>query len=414
MKLGLASLLAGGSILVLAGLSTANAGGFALREQSAYGQGMSFAGVAAGGSLSTMFWNPATLAAVMGFEAEAVGTLVMPRSEVDVFGPVPSSEDDIAQDAFVPAGYAAYRINDRLVLGIGVNAPYGLATKYDPDSLLRAAGVAGTSKIFSTNVNPAVSYQVNDWLAVALGAQIQYAKVRLTNVGPFELEGDDIAAGLTAGVLVTPWAGTEIGLGYRSRINHELEGEMTGPVSLDVTADGLDLPDVVTLGIRQRITDNFRLTAGVEWANWSRFQEVPVSGGLLPFPLPFHYDDSWFFALGGEFDVNDQLTLRAGVGYELSPIDDHNRTFRLPDSDRLWLSAGASYTVNDTLSLDLGYSYLRPKNADLLAAADGGPVVNGPFFGEASGDVHLVSAGLKIRFGGPAAPVFEQPIIVKP
>ncbi|MEI4927655.1 outer membrane protein transport protein, partial [Klebsiella pneumoniae] len=49
----------------------ANAGGFALREQSAYGQGTSFAGVAAGGALSSMFWNPATLTQVPGIQSES-------------------------------------------------------------------------------------------------------------------------------------------------------------------------------------------------------------------------------------------------------------------------------------------------------------------------------------------------------
>ena len=39
----------------------ANAGGFAVHEQSVYGQGTSFAGIAAGGALSSMFWNPGTM-----------------------------------------------------------------------------------------------------------------------------------------------------------------------------------------------------------------------------------------------------------------------------------------------------------------------------------------------------------------
>jgi len=41
--------------------TSALAEGFEIREQSAWGQGASYAGVAAGGSLSSMFWNPATM-----------------------------------------------------------------------------------------------------------------------------------------------------------------------------------------------------------------------------------------------------------------------------------------------------------------------------------------------------------------
>ena len=436
-------------VALLAGVSAADAGGFALREQSAYGQGMSFAGVAAGGSLSTMFWNPATLSAVMGFELETVGTLIAPKSDVTLLGPdalpsppfpgpaptgAPSDEGDIAQDAFVPSGYGAYRINDRLVLGVGVNGPYGLVTKYDSDSILRATGFAGTAEIFSLNVNPSLSYQVTDWLAVAAGLQGQYIDVRYTaaNLAPFglpisSLEGDDIAVGLTAGVLLTPVAGTEIGLGLRSSIRHDLDAELSAGLagSADVKGDGLDLPDIVTFGIRQQVTSQFRIMAGLEWSNWSNFDEITlegsdditaVDGDVV---LPFEYNDGWFFSLGGEYDWNEKLTLRAGIGYELSPLDDENRTFRLPDNDRLWLSAGASYNLNDRFSFDLGYSFVMVDDNDIEAGSGfggEGPDSNGPFFGESDAHVHIVSAGLKVKFGGPAAPVaaMPEPLVVKP
>ena len=56
-------------ILIIA-TAQANAGAFAIREQSTYGQGTSFAGVAAGGSLSSMFWNPATMTQFKGIVSE--------------------------------------------------------------------------------------------------------------------------------------------------------------------------------------------------------------------------------------------------------------------------------------------------------------------------------------------------------
>ena len=71
----------------LASASTAEAGGFAIREQSAWGQGSSFAGMAAGGSLSTMFWNPATLSSVERLEAEKIITRVAPVTDVEYSAP---------------------------------------------------------------------------------------------------------------------------------------------------------------------------------------------------------------------------------------------------------------------------------------------------------------------------------------
>lgn len=420
-----AAWLASAAIVGLATVSVAEAGGFAVREQSAYGQGLSFAGIAAGGSLSSMFWNPATLAEVGAIEIEAVATGVFPISEVDVdaFGPFPASDEgDIAQDALVPALYAAYRLNERLVLGVGVNSGFGLVTQFDDSSVLRAAGIAGTSDVFSINVNPAVSFQVNDWLALAIGAQLQYIDVRLTAqalpapFGVSTIDGDDFGVGLTAGLLLTPMAGTEIGLGYRSRINHELDGELrTAGPAFDVTGDGLDLPDTVTLGIRQRITDAFRVMAGVEWANWSRFETVNVKldGAPVTIPLSFDYDDGWFFSVGGEYDVTERVTLRAGIAYEISPLDDDTRTYRLPDSNRLWLSAGGSYEASERFSFDAGYTFISAEDADLLPFGGGGSIANGPFRGHADSHVHIISAGVTVKLGARPAPVVEQPMIVK-
>src|SRR5512143_3351484 len=71
-RLGWMGTLRAGTALGLLVIATAqaNAGGFAIHEQSSYGQGSSFAGVAAGGALSSMFWNPATMTQVPGIVSE--------------------------------------------------------------------------------------------------------------------------------------------------------------------------------------------------------------------------------------------------------------------------------------------------------------------------------------------------------
>ncbi|MBZ8135296.1 OmpP1/FadL family transporter [Afifella sp. IM 167] len=419
--------VAAAALLAVIGASAAHAGGFALREQSAYGQGMSFAGVAAGGSLSSMFWNPATLSAVMGFQSETVATYIAPTSDVRITTPgvLAQSQGDVGENAILPSSYYGYRLNDHIVLGLGINAPFGLATKYPLNSALRGTVVppgvniafAGTTEVFTMSANPAIAYQFNEYITVALGAVLQYADVRLTDqflpgLGVSALDGaDDFAFGLTAGIQVKPMEGTEIGLGYRSRINHEIDGPLrTAAGTFQVKGDGFNTPDTVTLGIRQRITDAFRLTAGVEWANWSHFKAVDLTGAPVPVSLGFNYNDSWFFALGGEYDFNEALTVRAGVARELAPIDDANRSFRLPDNDRWWLSAGASYKATERFSFDVGYSYIFADDTNILTAAAGGPAANSIFGGTSDADVHVFTAALKMKFGGPRheAPVMAN------
>ncbi|MCB1508462.1 MAG: outer membrane protein transport protein [Hyphomicrobiaceae bacterium] len=393
----------------------AEAGGFALREQSTVGQGMSFAGVAAGGALSSMFWNPATLGAVQGIQSEQNFTLIVPITEVTAYSVLapttPIDQGDIGLDALVPSGYNAIRWGD-FVFGLSTNGPFGLATKMPMTSPLRTLGIAGTSEVFSLNATPTVSYDVTDWLTIGAGLQIQYFDVRYTaaNLGALgvsSLAGDDIGFGFTLGVLLRPMDGTEIGVGFRSSVRHDIDGRLLSPVLGNAPASlTLETPEVVTVGIRQRVTDTFTIAAGLEWANWSRLgsPNVAVNGGAINFQLPFEYEDSWFFSLGGEYAYSEALTLRAGVGYELSPISDDVRTFRLPDDDRLWLSAGASYRATDAITVDLGYSFLTTFDTEISrSAAFGGtgPTPNGPFSGEADANVHILSLGVRIALGGP-------------
>ncbi len=80
---GWASLLRATSALGLLAVASAqaNAGGFAVHEQSTYGQGTSFAGIAAGGALSSMFWNPATMTQFAGKGLEVGASALFPYAK---------------------------------------------------------------------------------------------------------------------------------------------------------------------------------------------------------------------------------------------------------------------------------------------------------------------------------------------
>src|SRR5262245_20463342 len=64
------ALRAGVAVTALMASASAYAGGLAVREQSTFGQGASFAGIAAGGAPSSMFWNPAAMTQFYGMSLE--------------------------------------------------------------------------------------------------------------------------------------------------------------------------------------------------------------------------------------------------------------------------------------------------------------------------------------------------------
>src|SRR5262249_13178218 len=125
------------------------------------------------------------------------------------------------------------------------------------------------------------------------------------------------------------------------------------------------LPDVVSAGIRQRVTDAFTVMGTVEWSNWSRIgtsvvnqpSGAPALVATTPVTLPFQYRDGWYVASGGEYQWNPRLTLRAGIAFESSPVTDQVRTPIVPDADRLHIAAGLSYAVSQRLTADLAYTH---------------------------------------------------------
>jgi long-chain fatty acid transport protein len=384
---------------------TAMAGGFSVREQSTEAQGTSFAGVAAGTEgLSAMFWNPATLSNNndKGLISEMNSALIMPDISADngngsLGGQAKSG--NIGKLALVPSSYWSYGLNEDLTLGVSLNAPYGSVTNADEWA---GSPHGDKSEVVTYNLNPAAAYRIGDMLTVGAGIQAEFMKVNINSRLPsgteiFKTKGDSLGFGITAGVLFQPAAGTDIGIGFRSSVKHKIEGNgFRGAFSGDVTA-AYSSPEMITFGISQAVTEDFRLKAGVEWANWSRFQELRIKNaatGATVALTPEEWKDSWFFSVGGEYDVNDALTVRAGLGYEKSPVPDETRTPRLPDNDRLWLSAGGSYQITESMRASLAFTHIRLDDAPISLAPAAAPGVPASLKADFKGYTNIVSFAL--------------------
>jgi len=406
-------------------VAAAQAGGFALREQSAEGQGMSFAGVAAGSAgLSSMFWNPATITQTPGWNSEWDLAGILPYSSISPTAPTVTplvGSGNIGDKAVLPSGYTSYQINDRWWIGLVTSAPFGLITKSPEIWAGQAYGVS--SKVVSFNANAIVGWKVNDWISIAAGPSVQYFSVRLRGsaaaFGPGAaniLEGSNTSIGATAGITITPWAGTRIGLGYRSAVSHELEGGLTPgiPVTLPVKTK-VTLPETVTLGLSQDFANAWTANFGIEWTNWSRLKTSDVTNWFtgVPFPFPaqqrYNWRDGWFFSTGLEYHYSPTWTFRGGLAYEISPVTDATRSVRLPDTDRIWASLGFSYRYNNKLSFDFGYSHIFGKNGNINNIPGSQnyipPLV---FVATTQGHVDIVSVGVKYRWDNPVAAVVAK------
>jgi long-chain fatty acid transport protein len=420
--------------------SPAEAGGFAIREQSTSGLGAAFAGVAAGYDLSSIYWNPAGVSIARSLQMESDGAFFAQRAHMTgtaslepLSGPsvelpfLDASSGEIVDPAFVSAMYSAMPLSDRVSIGLGLNSPFGLTTKPDNDNW---AGKfeARTSKLFTLNLNPVTSYRVSERLALGVGAQIEYIHARLKSAFPgigglrgpnpnVAIDGDDLALGYTLGILWNPSNGTNVGLGFRSSIEHDVEGAflIAGIPTLGqakVSAD-LETPEIATASVRQKVGEQLTLLGTVEWTNWSDLKEVSIKAhttnpllgikaGSVVTALPLHWEDGWFFSGGAEFKLNDRMTTRGGLAYEVSPIrNETQRTPRSPDTDRIWVSLGATYKYSEMMSFDLAYSHVFFEDGSIDRTSEIPGLGQVRLLAEAEKDSDIVAVSMKIKLGSP-------------
>lgn len=387
--------------------SSAFAGAFALKERSAKAQGMSFAGVSAGsGGLQSMGFNPAAIGMVEhGFgnlELSGGISLILPSAKGQPsIGGVPfGPSQDPGRLAGVGNSYVGYRLEEDILIGAAIYAPFGLTTQYDAGWLGQFDAI--TSKLQTIVIAPTVAWEPFPELTLAASANITYVNVRLTSAAA-NLQGNntDISFGVGALWDVTPT--TRIGLAYQHGYNIDIDGVIEPAVPINATSN---LPSTISFGVVQSITDDLRVAGEVQWQNWSVFDRLDITGpgGVLIQSDVQNYDDAFFLAAGAEYDITNALTIRAGAAWDQTPTNSGtpnglvpaavnplatNRTVRVPDEDRLWLSIGASYDMTEHMSIDIGYSYLMTLEdpvVNLRNAPAGSSVTY-------DGQVHIFSIG---------------------
>jgi long-chain fatty acid transport protein len=436
VRSGWALLLASAAVLIPMAAIEANAGAFGLREQSTVGQGDAFAGAAAGGALSSMFWNPATMTQTPGFGIEGNGTGIL--ANVDQH-PLAGSTllplgfggaGDTGSPALLFSSYSTWQVSPNLWIGLSTNSPFGLSTSF-PDTWAGRNYALGSS-LMTYNATPSVALRINEWLSVGLGVQVQYGRadvnLGLTPIPPthVNLNGTGWGFGATAGVTLTPGPNTTIGVGWRSAVDQKIDGSLNVGAPIPFSTPGavnttLDLPDIVSVGIRHRFDDRWTVMGTAEWTNWRRIGTSVVSQaaggpaliGGSPVALPFQFRDGWFYSIGAEYVVDAKTTLRGGVGYEISPITDRVRIPLLPDNNRTWLSVGASYKMLPNFIMDIGYSHIWVKDSNInISPTSGNPWFSGVnYVGNASVGINIYSVGFRYMFNAPPPPV--APLMTK-
>lgn len=444
------------SLLVSTFIPTlASASGFALIETNARGQGNAYAGAAAHTpDASTIFFNPAGMMALKDDQLVIAAHIISPSSSffkddgstsaASVGGtPLLGEEDDGGFNAFVPNLYWVSGIDEKTKFGLGINTPFGLATKYDDDWIGRYHGVVSDLKII--NINPSLAYQVNDQLSIGGGIDIMLGIVELTSAIDFgaicvasfnaatcadlgalpqqadgfaELEGDNfdnISIGFNLGLMYQIAEQTNLGVAFRSEVDMEVEGDadFTVPAAASFVyannafidtglSANVSLPASLSISVAHEV-DKFTYLADVTWTGWSSFEELRVKYDNAAQPdsvTTEDWNDVMRYSLGIDYQYTDEIVLRAGVALDESPVPNaEHRTPRLPGSDRTWFSFGASYIVDDDISLDVGFSHLEMSSAPINNEFESSiPTLAATLSGEYDATVDILSVQLNWNY----------------
>ncbi|HHF4820348.1 TPA: outer membrane protein transport protein [Haemophilus influenzae] len=443
------SLLATAMLLAAGG---ANAAAFQLAEVSTSGLGRAYAGEAViADNASVVATNPALMSLFKTAQFSTGGVYV--DSRINMNGDVAASitgtsmqttkygsasQRNVVPGDFVPNLYFVAPVNDKFALGAGMNVNFGLKSEYD-DSY--DAGVfGGKTDLSAINLNLSGAYRVTEGLSLGLGVNAVYAKAQIernagiiadsvkdgqaqtalkavvpgTTIPDYLTSKDksvvslqDRAAwgfGWNAGVMYQFNEGNRIGLAYHSKVDIDFTDRTAtslGKKGIEAGKTGdltLTLPDYLELSGFHQLTDKLAVHYSYKYTHWSRLTKLHASyeDGKKAFDKELQYSNNSRVALGASYNLDEKLTLRAGIAYDQA-ASRHQRSAAIPDTDRTWYSLGATYKFTPNLSVDLGYAYLKGKKVhfkEVQKVADGNLTTTANYTSQAHANLY----GLNLNY----------------
>ena len=386
-------LLAGGVLLVSA--SAASASGFQVNLGGQKNIGMGGVGVGLSLDQAAMFYNPGALAMVRenGVQLGLNGAIARSSYRSADGGDQRQLDNKLVTPFNFYAGFGPK--DAKYKFGVAVYTPYGSTLKYADGWEGRYALTEITLQ--SLYVQPTASYAITPTLSVGAGLMIlAYGSVNLqkdlplpTGPGHITLDGKTKTQfGYNAGIFFKPSNKMSVGVSYRSKIDATVDnGSITysglpaagsasaALINRSFTATNftatLPLPAVANIGIG--VMPNEKLTIGLDASLtfWSAYRTLDfgfsgnngngtgeglVGGSNFSTSKRF-YQDALAFRLGGQYKVDDKLTVRLGTSYDFSAVKDGYVGPETPDADRIIGTAGLSYQATEHFGVDASFLF---------------------------------------------------------
>ncbi len=382
--------------VIMLSVSVAFASGYQLNEHGAKAVSMGGAFVARADDPSAIFFNPAGLSFVKGFNVMVGGTLILPSTTFT--GPYPNNTETKMNSLsfFPPNAYITYNFDNGLAAGVGVYTPEGLGTDWPKDWVGRF--IITKINLQSFNINPTISYAYKDIISVGVGFDYALGNVVLEryNYTPFSdslgnpitpfihMDGNASGTGFNFGLLLKPIENVSVGFSYRSKITFKATSgtaTFSGAGSLAPLLPGgavstsLPFPETWYAGIAYK-GDRYSVEADYQYVGWSAYNQLNIDFATHTAlqqnsTIVGNYSNSYIVRVGGDYMIDDIWTARAGVFYDKNPVPDAYDVPILPDADRLGINVGVGVKVSKNISIDASYMFLPFKQRTVTTSAYG-------------------------------------------
>ena len=366
-------------ILIFLSPILVQAQGFQVNLQGQKQQSMGGTGTGVALDEASVFFNPG---AVSHLEKNGVSLGISPTIANSTYASSTNqSRDRTNSPVSTPfTGYAVYGPQDsKFKFGLGVYTPFGSTIKWQDNW----AGHLQLTKLqlFSVFIQPTVSYKINDKIGVGAGFVYGIGKINLSkdipitnsdgNFSSATLKGNANGIGFNVGVYLKPIEKLTIGITYRSQVNMKVRNgsaEFNVPSSASANfpntsfTSSLPLPQVFSIGIGVKPIEKLLITADVNFIGWSAYKELAFdydknTAYLADTKSQRNYKDTYAFRLGGQYDVKENLRVRAGIAYQLTPVQDGYVTPEVPDANKISYTAGIGYKFADKLTVDASFTF---------------------------------------------------------
>jgi len=330
---------------ILAGLTQAQAGGFAHPNQSASAAGVANAFVASASDASALIYNPSGIAWQSGVSVMGSGSLDYRDSSVETAA---LNAPNNGTEPFTGSIYAVWApLDSRLSAGVGFSPLY-IANNDWAKAFPASSGLAKLTVDHSTFD---FVYAVNSDLAIGAGGDWYITRATMAQ-GLNTFQGNSFTSfGGHASLMWKPVTSWSFGAMFRSGATVDISGQANDSLSFR-------LPDSVSAGIAHDFADVWRLEADVKWTRWSALKDMNiVKAGLIVQPNPMNLRDTVTAMAGLSWSWRENTQFRVGYAYDQAANRSQSFSPIIADQDghRISLGAGA---VMFGMHVDVAYQYV--------------------------------------------------------